>query len=153
MLERGTVTMFDLYLWLKAFHLIAVIFWIAGLFMLPRFFVYHSTAQKNGELEKQMIEAEARLSKIILTPAMMTAVILGFVLIGYNIESLKSSVWLYIKLIFVFGLIYYHAYLGKMRKLFAAGERPKSEKFFRRINEIPALVTIIAVIMVIIRPF
>lgn len=153
MLEQDMAIMFDLYLWLKAFHLIAVIFWVAGLFMLPRFFVYHSTAVKNGELEKQMILAETRLSKIILTPAMVTAVILGLILIGFNIETLKSSVWLYIKLVFVFGLVFYHAYLGKMRKLFVQGERPKSEKFFRRINEVPALVTIVVVIMVIIRPF
>ena len=145
--------MFDLYLWLKAFHLIAVIFWIAGLFMLPRFFAYHSGAEKGGELEAKMLVAEDRLSKIILTPAMMVAVLLGFILIGYNIETLKSSAWLYIKLMFVFGLIFYHAYLGKMRKLFSQGERPKSEKFFRMINEVPALVTIIVVIMVIVRPF
>lgn len=145
--------MFDLYLWLKAFHLIAVIFWVAGLFMLPRFFAYHSGAEKGGELEAKMLAAEERLSKIILGPAMLVAVLLGLMLIGYNIEILKSSAWLYIKLIAVFGLIIYHGYLGKMRKLFAAGQRPKSEKFFRMINEVPAIVTIIVVIMVIVRPF
>ncbi|MEP6342718.1 MAG: protoporphyrinogen oxidase HemJ [Maricaulaceae bacterium] len=145
--------MFDLYLWLKAFHLIAVIFWVAGLFMLPRFFAYHSGAEKGGELEAKMLVAEKRLSKIILGPAMIAAVIFGLILIGYNIEILKSSVWLYIKLIAVFGLVIYHSYLGKMRKLFAIGERPKSEKFFRMINEVPAIVTIIVVIMVIVRPF
>lgn len=145
--------MFDLYLWLKSFHLIAVIFWVAGLFMLPRFFAYHSGAEKGGELEAKMLIAEERLSKIILGPAMIAAVIFGLILIGYNIETLKSSVWLYIKLIAVFGLVIYHGYLGKMRKLFAAGERPKTEKFFRMINEVPAYVTIIVVIMVIVRPF
>ena len=80
--------MFDiLYPWLKAFHLIAVIFWMAGLLYLPRLFVYHSAAQAGGELEAKMEEAEAKLLRIIMTPAMMAAFILGIVLIGYNAAS------------------------------------------------------------------
>jgi len=101
--------MFDLlYPWLKAFHLIAVIFWMAGLLYLPRLFVYHSAAQTGGELEAKMEEAEAKLLRIIMNPAMI-----GF--------------------------------LG--------GGRPKSEKFFRRINEVPALVTVAIVILAVVQPF
>ena len=145
--------MFDLYLWAKAFHIIAVIFWMAGLLYLPRLFVYHSSADKGGELEAKMVEAEAKLLRIIMNPAMMMAFILGLILIGYNVENLTSSIWLPVKLLLVFALMGYHMWLAKTRKAFLGGGRPKSEKFFRRINEVPALVTIVVVIMAVIKPF
>ena len=126
---------------------------MAGLLYLPRLFVYHSASQKGGELEAKMVEAEEKLLRIIMTPAMLSAVIFGVILIGYNIPNLTGSFWLPIKLALVIALIGYHGYLGKTRKLFASGARPKSEKFFRRINEIPAILTIIIVIMVIVKPF
>ena len=143
-----------MYEWLKALHLISVIFWMAGLLYLPRLFVYHSASKPGGELENKMIEAAEKLMRIIMNPAMIAAFILGLVLIfGYNMSNLTGSFWLPIKLLLVFSLIGYHGFLSKQRKLFAAGGRPKSEKFFRRINEIPAIFTIIIVIMVIIKPF
>jgi len=144
-----------MYEWIKAFHLIAVIFWMAGLLYLPRLFVYHSASEAGGELETKMIEAAEKLMRIIMNPAMIVAFILGLILIGYNIQFgvLTTKFWLWIKLILVFSLIGYHVFLSKQRKLFAAGERPKSEKFFRRINEIPAIFTIIIVIMAIVKPF
>ena len=146
--------MFDiLYPWLKAFHLIAVIFWMAGLLYLPRLFVYHSAAKAGGELEAKMEEAEAKLLLIIMTPAMMTAFILGFVLIAYNAMSGGVALWLWIKIALAFSLIFYHGFLSKTRKLFLNGGRPKSEKFFRRINEVPALVTVVIVILAIVKPF
>ena len=143
-----------MYEWLKAFHLIAVIFWMVGLLYLPRLFVYHSASKPGGELEVKMIEAAQKLMRIIMNPAMIAAFVLGMVLIfGYNAGNLTGSVWLPIKLVLVFALMGYHGFLSKQRKLFAAGERPKSEKFFRRINEIPAIFTIIIVIMAIVKPF
>ena len=143
-----------MYEWLKAFHLIAVIFWMAGLLYLPRLFVYHSASKPGGELEAKMIEAAQKLMRIIMNPAMIVAFILGLILtFGYNVENLTTSFWLPIKLVLVFALMGYHGFLSKQRKLFAAGDRPKSEKFFRRINEIPAIFTIIIVIMVIVKPF
>ena len=80
--------MSDLYSWFKAIHLIAVIFWMAGLLYLPRLFVYHHQSKVGGELEIKMIEAEAKLLKIIMTPAMLIAFVFGLVLIGYNIPCL-----------------------------------------------------------------
>jgi len=143
-----------MYEWLKAFHLIAVIFWMAGLLYLPRLFVYHSASKPGGELEAKMIEAAQKLMRIIMNPAMIVAFVLGLVLVfGYNVGNLMGSIWLPIKLVLVFALMGYHGFLSKQRKLFAAGERPKSEKFFRRINEIPAIFTIIIVIMAIVKPF
>ena len=78
--------MFDLYNWAKALHLIGVIFWMAGLLYLPRLFVYHHQSKPGGELEIKMIEAEVKLLKIIMGPAMIMAFIFGLILIGYNIH-------------------------------------------------------------------
>ena len=88
-----------------------------------------------------------------MNPAMMVAVLLGLILIGYNIATLQSSIWLYIKLLLAVSLVFYHGFLIKMSKAFHNGGRPKSEKFFRAINEIPAIIAIIIVIMAIVKPF
>ena len=145
--------MFDLYLWVKAIHIIAVIFWMAGLLYMPRLFVYHSASIKGGELEAKMIESAAKLQRIIMTPAMIVAVLMGLILVGYNAENLISTFWLPVKLILVFSLVGFHGYLTSTRKKFANGARPKSEKFFRMINEIPSILTIFIVILVILKPF
>lgn len=145
--------MFDLYLWLKAFHLSAVIFWMAGMLYLPRLFVYHSTAKPGGELEAKMEEAEVKLLRIIVNPAMIVAFLLGLALIITNASQYAGDAWLPIKVFLALGLMGYHGYLAKTRKAFLNGGRPRSEKFFRRINEIPAIVTILIVILVIVKPF
>jgi putative membrane protein len=139
----------SLYLWIKAFHLIAVIFWMAGLLYLPRLFVYHSVAKAGGELEAKMEEAEAKLLRIIMNPAMMVAFTLGLVLLFAYPQA--ASIW--VKVLFALGLIGYHMFLAKTRKGFLGGGRPRSEKFFRRINEVPALVTIVIVVLAIVKPF
>ena len=145
--------MFDPYVWLKALHLSAVIFWMAGLLYLPRLFVYHSVAEKGGELEAKMEEAEAKLLRIIMNPAMIVAFVLGMVILFMNLQMYAGSGWIHVKLLLVFGLMGYHGYLAKTRKAFLNSGRPKSEKFFRRINEIPAIITIIVVILAIVEPF
>ena len=143
-----------MYEWLKAIHISFVIFWMAGLLYLPRLYVYHSNSIKGGELDLKMIEAERNLIKIIITPAMVITLISGILLlINYNLEILQSSLWLPLKLLLILLLFGYNGYLTKQRKLFALGERPKSEKFFRLINEIPALMTIFIVILVVVKPF
>lgn len=143
-----------MYEWLKAIHISFVIFWMAGLLYLPRLYVYHSNSIKGGELDLKMIEAERNLIKIIITPAMVIALISGILLlINYNLKILQSSLWLPLKLLLLLLLFGYNGYLTKQRKLFALGERPKSEKFFRLINEIPALMTIFIVILVVVKPF
>lgn len=139
----------SLYLWIKAFHLIAVIFWMAGLLYLPRLFVYHSVANPGGELEAKMEEAEAKLLRIIMNPAMIVLFVLGLILLFVYPQPL--SIWT--KALFALGLIGYHGFLAKTRKQFLNGGRPRSEKFFRRINEIPAIVTIIIVMLAIVKPF
>ena len=139
----------SLYLWIKAFHLIAVIFWMAGLLYLPRLFVYHSVAKVGGELEAKMEEAEAKLLRIIMNPAMLVAFTLGLVLLFAYPQT--ASIW--VKVLFALSLIGYHMFLAKTRKGFLGGGRPRSEKFFRRINEVPALVAIVIVVLAIVKPF
>lgn len=142
--------MFDnLYLWIKALHLSAVIFWMAGLLYLPRLFVYHSSAKIGGELEAKMEEAEAKLLRIIMNPAMMIAFILGLNLLFIN----PPTISILVKVILAIGLIVYHFFLAKTRKQFLDGGRPRSEKFFRMINEVPAIVILIIVILAIVKPF
>jgi len=141
--------MADAYLWIKAAHLIAVIFWMAGLLYLPRLFVYHSVAKPGGELEAKMEEAEVKLLRTIMNPAMIVAFLLGLVLLGYN---MPPPLWLLIKVALAFTLIGYHGFLAKTRKQFLQGGRPRSEKFFRRINEIPAFFTIAIVLLAIVKP-
>lgn len=145
--------MSDPYLWLKAIHLIAVIFWMAGLLYLPRLYVYHSQAILGGEMDKALKIQERNLLRIIMNPAMIVAFILGLVLITYRVDAMTGTFWLPLKLLLVFGLIGYHGFLAAQRKKFEQGERPKSEKFFRVINEVPSITAIFIVILAIVEPF
>lgn len=142
-----------MYEWVRALHLISVIFWMAGLLYLPRLFVYHSSAIAGGELDTTLKLQEHRLLKIIMNPAMIAAFIFGAVLIYMRRDAFDGQIWLYLKLALVFLLIGYHGFLSKTRKLFESDQRPKSEKFFRMINEIPAIVTIGIVLLAVIEPF
>lgn len=141
--------MAEAYPWIKAAHLSAVIFWMAGQLYLPRLFVYHSVAIPGGELEAKMEEAEAKLLRIIMNPAMIVAFLLGLILLSYN---MPPPLWLLIKVALALALTGYHGFLAKTRKQFLNSGRPRSEKFFRRINEIPALVTIAIVVLAIVKP-
>ena len=139
--------------WIKALHVIAVIFWMAGMMYLPRLFVYHSQAVPNGEMEKALILQEHRLLKIIINPAMIIAFIFGVILVAIRHDQLAGLSWLWVKLAAVFALFYIHGLLAGDRKKFARGERPRSEKFYRMLNEVPAFLIIIIVIMAIVEPF
>jgi putative membrane protein len=145
--------MSDPYLWLKATHLIAVIFWMAGLLYLPRLYVYHSQAILGGEMDEALKIQERNLLRIIMNPAMIVAFILGLALITYRVDAMTGTFWLPLKLLLVFGLIGYHGFLAAQRKKFEQGERPKSEKFFRVINEVPSITAIFIVILAIVEPF
>jgi putative membrane protein len=139
----------DSYLWVKSFHVIFVIFWMAGLFMLPRFLVYWHPLPADSPDNALWAERCARLKRIILNPGLVIVWILGLML-GFH---LGWPLWLWAKLVFVLGLSGFHGWmLGAARK-FAAGERPYSEKALRMANEIPSLVTIVVVVLVIVKPF
>jgi putative membrane protein len=139
------------YLWIKAGHVIFVIFWIAGLFLLPRFYVYHQESPPGSEEERRWIDREGKLRKIILTPSMIMVWILGLALAVSG--GWFQSGWLHAKLLVVLGLSAYHGYMvGYGRKL-AQGVRPASGKALRIMNEVPGIATVIIVILVIVKPF
>tara|TARA_R110002073_G_scaffold188593_1_gene347479 strand:+ start:427 stop:882 length:456 start_codon:yes stop_codon:yes gene_type:complete len=140
------------YLVIKALHIIAVIFWMAGMLYLPRLFVYHHGAIAGGELETALLKQEHNLLKIIVNPSMIAVWTLAIVMIVAN-EALWNSTWLHIKLVLVLILSGVHGfYAGTVRK-FAAGERPRTERFWRLMNEVPALMVIAIVVLAVVKPF
>ena len=139
------------YLWVKAIHLIFVIFWMAGLFMMPRFFAYHMECAAGSAEEQIWVEREARLQRIILNPAMVVAWLMGILLV-LNI-GFTAGGWLHAKLLMVLFLSGFHGVLSKTRKELARGERSRSSKFYRLVNEVPSIFIILIVIFVVVRPF
>ena len=141
----------EFYLWAKALHIIFVIFWMAALFMMPRFFAYHCQYDAGSIEDKNWMEREKRLKKIIMNPAMMIAWTFGILLV-LNI-GLHAGGWLHFKLLLVVLLTGFHIYLSRQMKMFTNGERPRDERFYRKINEIPAVFIIMIVILAVVRPF
>ncbi|CAA9544221.1 MAG: Protoporphyrinogen IX oxidase, novel form, HemJ [uncultured Sphingosinicella sp.] len=139
------------YAWIKAAHVIFVIFWIAGLFMLPRYYVYHQEAPPGSAEEKKWVERERKLRNIIITPAMALVWVLGLTLAW--ITGAWSEGWLHAKLLIVIALSGYHGYMVGYGKKLAQGLRPVSGKALRMMNEVPGIATVIIVILVIVKPF
>jgi putative membrane protein len=140
----------NLYLIIKSLHIITVISWMCGLLYLPRLFVYHSKATIGGEFDKNLQIMEQKLLKIIMNPSMILSFIFGFWLI-YFIGF--DGAWLHIKITLVLILAGFHGFLAKCRKNFVFGKNQHSEKFYRIINEVPALLMVLIVFLVILKPF
>ena len=139
------------YAWIKAGHVIFVIFWIAGMFMLPRYYVYHQESPPGSAEEKRWIDRESKLRKIIITPAMVLVWVFGLTLAW--ITGAWAEGWFHLKFAAVVVLSAYHGWLiGYGRKL-ARGERPLSGKALRIANELPGLATVLIVVLVIVKPF
>ena len=139
------------YLWLKAGHIIFVIFWMAGLFMLPRLFVYHQEAPEGSDEAKRYEDRERKLLKIILLPSIILVWVLGIALA--STLNLWSSGWLHAKLLLVLVLSGYHGWMASYAKKLARGERPLTGKQLRMINEIPGIAVALIVVLVVVRPF
>lgn len=141
-----------LYLWIKALHILSVIAWMAGLLYLPRLFVYHVGAAPGGELDTTLIQQEKRLLRLIMNPAMIAAWTLGvLMLIGQPV--LFAMGWLYVKLAAVAAMTGVHHVYARARKAFAQGANTRSEKFWRIVNEAPAILAIVIVVMAVVEPF
>ena len=139
------------YYWFKAFHLIGIVVWFAGLFYLVRLFVYHAEAQQEAEparsiLKKQYEIMEKRLYSIITTPGMIVTVVMAIGLISTEPEILKSR-WLHIKLAFVLLLIGYHHFCKSIMKKLAAGECQWTGQQFRALNEAPTVLLVLIVLL------
>jgi putative membrane protein len=139
------------YAWIKAGHVIFVIFWMAGLFLLPRYYIYHQESAPGSVEEKKWIDRERKLRHIIITPAMILVWLFGLALMW--ILQAWTMHWFQAKLLLVLALSAYHGWMiGYGRKL-ARGERPVSGKALRIMNEIPGLAAVLIVILVIVKPF
>lgn len=141
-----------MYLWIKAFHIIAVISWMAGLLYLPRLYVYHAMVEKNSARAQTFAMMERRLLKAIMNPAMILSFGLGFWLILLN-PNLLSQTWFLVKIFLVFVLSGVHGKFAMMRKNFERGENVRSDRYYRLWNEVPTLLMIVIVILVVVRPF
>ena len=141
----------DLYLWVKALHIIAVISWMAGLLYLPRLFVYHTDAPPGSAQSEMFKVMEGRLYRTIMQPAMGLAWLLGLYL-AWTVHGFQGG-WLHAKLAFVLLLSAVHEYYGRAVKAFAEDRNTKSGRQWRIWNEAPALLMVLIVVLVVVKPF
>ena len=139
------------YLWLKAGHIIFVIFWMAGLFMLPRYFVYHQEAAEGSPENAVWIDRERKLLKIILWPSLMVTWVLGLVLAWS--QGHFAMGWFHAKLALVLALTGYHIWLARYHAALARGQRRLTGRQLRLINEVPGIAAAFIVVLVVVRPF
>ncbi|MGO7762031.1 protoporphyrinogen oxidase HemJ [Rhizobium ruizarguesonis] len=141
----------DLYLWIKALHIVAVISWMAGLFYLPRLFIYHSDAEP-GSLQSETFKVmEQRLLRIIMNPAMMITWIFGLYL-AWSVYGFHGG-WLHAKIALVVALTGVHMFFSRAVRAFARDENRHSARYWRFMNEAPTLLMIAIVILVVVKPF
>jgi len=143
--------MTDLYPWIKAIHVIAVIAWMAGLLYLPRLYVYHCAAAPGSEQSETFKVMERRLLRAIMNPAMIVVWVLGIFLAWFG--GHLTEAWMIAKLLLVVGLSAMHMTFARWRSDFAADRNRHPARIFRIANEVPTLLMIGAVILVIVKPF
>ncbi len=139
------------YPWVKAAHVTFVIFWMAGLFLLPRLYVYHQESTPGSPEDRAWIEREARVRSIILNPAMIVVWVLGLML-AFDVDAFSQH-WFHAKLLLVIALTGYQGWLSVYGKKLAKGERPLSGRAVRMLNEVPGIAAALIVVLVIVRPF
>lgn len=144
----------DLYVWIKSLHVISVIAWMAGLFYLPRLFVYHVESDAmTGKTELLFQTMERRLLKAIMNPAMIATWIFGLWLVFTPGIVDWTAVWPYTKAVSVLGMTWFHMWLGLRRKDLLNGTNTLTGRRYRMMNEVPTLLLIVIVVSVIARPF
>lgn len=139
------------YPWIKALHVIAVISWMAGLFYLPRLFIYHTDAEKGSVQSETFKVMERRLFRVIMNPAMILSWVFGLYL-AWSVYRFQGG-WLHAKLAAVVLLTATHMFLGFSVARFARDENTRSPRFWRLVNEIPTVLMIVIVILVVVQPF
>ena len=145
-----------MYEWIKAFHIIAVIAWLAGMLYLPRLFVYHCAAETGSVQSETFKMMERRLLRAIINPAMIATWVFGLALAWLGPDSRYgwfTSRWLLAKIILVLGLSAVHGLLARWMKDFAQDRNRNSQKFYRIINEVPAILMILIVLLAVLKPF
>lgn len=143
-----------MYEWIKAFHLIAVISWMAGMLYLPRLYVYHAQSRPKSEASEMLKVMERRLLRLIINPAMIATWGLGIWLVTlYGWENLKTAGWFHVKVSMIILLQICHAAFARWRKDFAADRNKHTARFYRIANEIPTVLMAVIILMVIVKPF
>ena len=143
----------SIYPWIKAVHIMAVIAWMAGLFYLPRLFVYHvERATVGSELDHTFQIMEEKLLRVIMNPAMIVAWVAGLIMIGLGAFD-WSAAWSWVKIISVVLMTGAHGWMGARRKEFAAGVNTRSGRAYRLLNEVPTVLMLFIVVAVVVRPF
>lgn len=138
-------------LWIKAFHIMFVVFWYAGLMYLPRLFVYHVDTHDDTSVQRFKI-MERRLLMITHVGAAGTLALGLYLWLGY-LTVYSSAGWMHAKLVLVAALVAYHLYCWRAVRAFAAGTNKHSARFYRLFNEVPALILVAVVILVVVKPF
>lgn len=142
------------YPWVKALHVISVIAWMAGLFYLPRLFVYHVERVGSGNPTDALFQTmELRLLRVIMNPAMIATWLFGLILAFTPGIVDWSAVWPWSKAAGILGMTWFHHWLGRRRKEFLTGGSPVSGRSFRLMNEVPTVLLVLIVVSVIVRPF
>lgn len=141
------------YQWLVAFHVIAMVAYMAGMLYLPRLFVYHANAPIGGELSETLKTMERRLLKAIINPAAIVMVLFGVLMLYANPQVAVGSGWIHAKFLLVFFMFGCHGMFSKWRKQFASDTNTRSHKFYRVWNEIPTILMIVIIILAIVKPF
>lgn len=152
-MENLTLFLAQHYLAIKALHIICVISWMAALFYLPRLFVYHREAAVGGELSNTLKVMEVRLSRIIMTPAMILTFVFGGLLMFVPGVLGAPRGWFHTKLFLVLLMAAYHGIMIGFMKRFARDERPHNHKVFRLLNEVAPILMILVVFLVVMKPF
>lgn len=139
-------------LWVKAFHIVFVVTWFAGLFYLPRLYVYHAMAKDQISIDRFKI-MERKLYFGIATPGAVLTIALGIWLLSFNFHGYMQQMWMHLKLSLVLIVIAYHIYLGKLLRDFKYDRNTHGDKYYRILNEIPVLFLIAIVVLAVVKPF
>jgi putative membrane protein len=141
-----------LLLYVKAFHIIAIVAWMAGLLYLPRLFVYHAMSKKGSEQSETFKVMERRLLRVIINPAMLAAWVFGLIL-AYNLIDWSRDYWFHAKLLLVILLSGFSGVLAKWTREFAEDRNVRPARFYRIANEVPTVLMVLIVLLVMVRPF
>ena len=139
------------YLWLKALHIMAVIAWMAGMLYLPRLFVYHCEVRPGTDEYARFVMMEKRLMRIIVNPSMIAVWVFG-ILLAFAAAA-WSQPWLHAKLFFVVALSALHGMFSRWRRDFERSQNTRSRRFYRIVNEVPAVLMVLIVFLVVLKPF
>jgi putative membrane protein len=144
--------LFHLYPWIKAVHIMSVLAWMAGLFYLPRLFVYHAEQSEPGDSRDAVFqEMEAKLLRVIMTPAMIATWVFGLLLVATPGIVDWGAIWPYAKLAGVVVMTWLHHWLGQRRKEFLSGTNTRSGRKYRIMNEVPTLAMVVVVLAVVVK--